>query len=147
MRLKGIFFGALSAKQLSGEIEFSERAASIFRDDNYVCKGVGITSIQNKTDIYLENGFLFTLEQPLTDEQENDLVSGIGRGLAWLEKFSPLKAIVLGLVLVSSLVILRYSLTVVSPILVQIFPIDLEKKIGQNTYDTLKKTVFKKIKT
>ena len=61
LRLKGIFFGALSAKQLSGEIEFSERAASIFRDDNYVCKGVGITSIQNKTDIYLENGFLFLL--------------------------------------------------------------------------------------
>lgn len=143
MRLSGVFFEALSAKQLPGEIELSEKTATIRAGDEIICSRVSIKSIQNKKDIYLGNGFLFTLADPLTDKQERLFFNNVGRGISWLEKFSLSKAFILALVFIFSLFILRYCLTLVSPIVLHIFPVSWEQTIGENTYSALKKIAFK----
>ncbi|MCP4879809.1 MAG: M48 family metallopeptidase [Gammaproteobacteria bacterium] len=142
MRLSGSFFEALSAKQLNGEIELFDKTVTIYVGDKIVCSGIGIKSFQDKKDIYLDNGFLFTLEYPLTKEQNKILSSDIARGINWLEKFSLYKASILAIVLVCSLFVLRYSLTLVIPLAVHIFPVSWEQEIGKNTYNTLNQTVL-----
>ncbi|MAI58666.1 MAG: hypothetical protein CML56_06765, partial [Rhodobacteraceae bacterium] len=71
MKATGHFFRELSSKKEVGEIEIINRKVSIITDQLKVCENVEIESIQSKQDIYLSNGFLFTLLEPLTQEQEN----------------------------------------------------------------------------
>ena len=144
VRLTGQFFEALSSKKVAGDIEFSNRTASIIANGVKVCSKVAIASIQSKKDIYLENGFLFSLAEPLTPQQEKLLSSTMNRGIAWLENFSFPKMIILSLFLISVLVIFRYTLTAITPLAVSIFPQKWEEAIGRNTYETLSKTVFSK---
>lgn len=144
MRLTGSFFKALSAKQIKGEIELHKETASITSSGVTVCSGASIQSIQDKQNIYLSNGYLFTLNEPLTQEQERHFYGSFNKGIIWLEKFSVSRALALSLALIASLIILRYSLTAITPFVVSIFPQKWEKTIGQNTYDALEKTVFNK---
>ena len=93
MKLSGHFFRALSSKEEVGEIKLSKNRGSIISDGNLICLDVGILSIQRKKDIYLDNGFLFTLTEPLTYEQESFVSSKFKRGITWLENFSFTKTI------------------------------------------------------
>ncbi len=142
MRLSGVFFEPLSSKKLIGEIKIADKRGTIFSEGNLICNDIGIETYQNKTDIYLQNGILFTLDYPLTNEQEKLISGKITRGISWLEKFSIFKAFLLGLFLISSLLIFRYSLNIIVPAIVYVFPPLLEKEIGQNTYEALKLAVF-----
>jgi len=142
MILSGVFFQPLSSKQLIGEINIADKKGTIFSDKKLICHEVVIETCQNKTDIYLQNGILFTLDYPLTNEQEKLLSSEISRGISWLERFSIFKAFLLGLLLIFSLLIFRYSLNIVVPAIVYVFPSSWEKEIGLNTYEALKLTVF-----
>lgn len=142
MQLSGHFFKAFSAAQEEGEIEFNGQTASITKDDLIVCSDIDVQSIQSKKEIYLENGYLFTLNTPLTHQQEKQLSHNVGRSIAWLEKFTVLRALILTIVLIILLVSFRYSLTVITPFAVSIFPQDWEESIGENTYEALNKTVL-----
>lgn len=144
MRLPGIFFEALSAKQTDGEIELLEKVATIFVGDQVICKGIAVKSCQNKKDIYLENGFLFTLANPLTRQQEKHLLGDVSVGISWLEHFSPTRAVILGSVLIFSLFAYRYSLNLAIPMVVNVFPVSWEQEIGENSYQALNKSVFEK---
>ena len=144
MRLSGHFFRALSSKKEEGEIELTKQTALIITDDATVCNEVIIQSIQSKKDIYLDNGFLFTLAEPLTSQQEKFFSNKVSSGIAWLENFSLSKVLILSLVLISALVVFRYTLTSITPLAASIFPQDWEEAIGRNTYETLRKTAFSK---
>ena len=144
MRLTGSFFKALSAKQLAGEIEIDGKIATITADGEAICKDVPVQSIQNRQDIYLENGYLFTLDTALDKQQESQLYGEIDKKIAWLEKFSLRRAVILSVLLISTLVIFRYSLTLITPFAVSVFPHEWEETIGQNTYSALNKAVFSK---
>ena len=142
MRLSGVFFEALSAKQIEGEIELFEKMVSIYVGDLLICNRVAVKSCQNKRDIYLDNGFLFTLEKPLTPEQERRLRGDISSGIAWLENFSITRAIILSTILIVSVFSFRYTLNQAVPFLATIFPASWEREIGENSYQALKKTVL-----
>ena len=142
MRLTGHFFRALSSKKEQGEIEFVKRNVSIISDNVTICSKVNIQSIQSKKDIYLENGFLFTLDTPLTLKQEKLLSHKVIRSITWLEEFSFFRALILSLILIGALFVFRYSLTYITPLAVSFFPHNWEEAIGRNTYEALKKTVF-----
>ncbi len=144
MKLPGHFFRALSSKEEVGEIHLSKNRGSIISDGNFICLDVGILSIQRKKDIYLDNGFLFTLTEPLTYEQESFVSSKFKRGITWLENFSFTKAILLSIILILALIIFRLSLTSITTVVVSVFPQTWEKTVGRNTYLTLNKTIFKK---
>ena len=96
MRLSGVFFEPLSSKKLIGEIKIADKRGTIFSEGNLICNDIGIETYQNKTDIYLQNGILFTLDYPLTNEQEKLISGKITRGISWLKSFQYLR-LLLGL--------------------------------------------------
>ncbi len=142
MKLPGHVFRALSSKKERGEIEFFEGKASVTIDKTRLYEDVEIESIQGKKDIYLDNGSLFTLETKLSSEQEKLLCGRTSRGISWSEDFSFSKALILSLILISTLVVFRYALTSITPLAVSVFPRDWEAAIGKNTYQTLRQTTF-----
>ena len=144
MRFSGVFFAAMSAKEIPGEIELLAQSATIYSKGNIVCSNINIQSIQNNEDIYLENGFLFVLESSLPSEQEKLLSNNLSRSIKWLETFSLSKAILLSAALVFFFFVFRYSLNLAIPFVVNVFPATWEQEIGENTYNAMRKTVFQK---
>ena len=142
MRVSGHFFRASSSKKEAGRIQIAHGVASVSVDGRVVCEGVAIESVQNRRDIYLENGFLFTLTKVLSAEQERALFGRVARGISWLERFSPFKMFVLALLLIVFVFGLRQGLTFATPLAVSIFPHEWEEAIGRNTYETLNRTIF-----
>lgn len=139
-RLSGSFFEALSARSRTGQIELKDSTATIFLDDKIVCSEIGIESIQNKKNIYLDNGFMFALAEPLTYEQERLLSHRFERGVSWFEKFTISKAMMLVVIFIFSLWFLKNTLTFIIPIATHIFPVSWEQSIGKNTYAAIKMT-------
>ena len=144
MRLSGVFFAAMSAKETRGEIEISRQSATIYSEGKIVCSDIGIRSIQNKRDVYLDNDFLFALETSLSSEQENLLSSDLSKSINWLERFSFPKALIFAIVVICFVFLLRYSLNLIIPFVVGVFPANWEQKIGNNTYDAMERAVFEK---
>ena len=142
MKATGHFFRELSSKKEVGEIEIINRKVSIITDQLKVCENVEIESIQSKQDIYLSNGFLFTLLEPLTQEQENCHLKKFENAINWLEIFSFRRAVILSITLIIGLVFLRVVLTSATQLAVTIFPKQWEEKIGQNTYIALTKIIL-----
>ncbi len=136
----------MSAREKAGEIDLCGQTASIISDGVFVCQEVKIESIQNGKEIYLDNGYLFSLDQPLTAEQTRQASHWVSRGIAWLEAFSLWRVVVLSVVLIASLLVFRYALTIATPLVVSIFPHEWERTIGRNTYQTLEKTVLRDTK-
>ena len=79
MRFSGVFFSAMKAIETPGEIELTQNSATIYSKGNIVCSNINIQSIQNREDIYLENGFLFVLESSLPSEQEKLLSNNLSK--------------------------------------------------------------------
>ena len=142
MKAKGHFFRELSSKEEAGEIYINETTASITSAGMQICQNVKIQSIQGKKDIYLNNGFLFSLSEPLTSEQEHLQQNKYEKIINWLEVFSFKKAFILSLILLIGLISLRFALTSSINLLVAIFPTKIEEKIGQNAYNSLKYAAF-----
>ena len=138
MKAEGHFFRELSSKEEVGEIDINKTTASITSAGMQICQNVKIQSIQCKKDIYLNNGFLFTLSEPLTLEQEHLQQNKYEKIINWLEIFSFKKAFILSLILLIGLISLRFALTSSINLLVAIFPTKIEEKIGQNAYNSLK---------
>lgn len=144
MRFSGVFFAAMSAEETPGEIEILPQSATIYSKGSIVCSDISIQSIQNSKDIYLDNGFLFALESSLSSKQERFFSSNLSRGIKWLENFSLLKALLLAVALIFFVFLLRYSLNLAIPFVVNVFPVSWEQEIGENTYNAMSKTVFEK---
>ena len=142
MKATGHFFRELSSKKEVGEIEIINRKVSIITDQLKVCENVEIESIQSKKDIYLSNGFLFTLLEPLTKEQENCHLNKFEKAVNWLEIFSFRRAVILSITLIIGLVFFRVMLTSATQMAVAIFPKQWEEKIGYNTYIALTKIIL-----
>jgi Zn-dependent protease with chaperone function len=140
----GHFFRELSSKKEVGEIEIQRQTASITFQDSTICENIKIQSIQSRKDIYLSNGYLFTLTEPLTREQEKPYLNKVTAAISWLERFSFKKALILSLALLMGLALIRLTLTSTIHLVVAIFPTQWEEKIGTNTYVALKKVAFKK---
>jgi len=138
----GYFFREFSSKQENGEIRIKNRTASITSGGKQICQNIKIQSIQSKKNVYLDNGFLFTLFEPLTAEQEKLQLTQFGKIIHWLELFSVKKAIVLSLLLVFGIVAVRIFLIFSADILVAVFPIKWEAKIGENSYNSIAKVAF-----
>ena len=137
MKATGYFFKAFSSKKEVGEIEIINRKVSIISDQLKVCENVEVESIQSRKDIYLSNGFLFTLLEPLTKEQEDCYLNKFQKAVHWLEIFSLRRAIILSIILLIGLVFLRLMLTSATQLAVTIIPKKWEETIGQNTYIAL----------
>ena len=142
MELSGHIFRPLSSKQEKASIRFADGKATILSVKDIVCADAEIDSIQAKKDIYLKNGLLFKLDNELKPEQEKQLLGKWRWRISWLEDFSFRKAIILSLILLSVIVFFRYTLTAITPVAVAMFPNEWEEAIGQNTYETLQKTLF-----
>lgn len=142
MKAEGHFFRELSSKEEVGEIDINKTTASITSAGMQICQNVKIKSIQCKKDIYLNNGFLFTLSEPLTLEQEHLQQNKYEKIINWLEIFSFKKAFILSLILLIGLISLRFALTSSINLLVAIFPTKIEEKIGLNAYNSLKYAAF-----
>ena len=122
MKATGYYFRALSSKKEVGEIEIINRKVSIISDQLKVCENVEVESIQSRKDIYLSNGFLFTLLEPLTKEQEDCHLNKFQKAVHWLEIFSLRRAIILSIILLIGLVFLRLMLTSATQLAVTIIP-------------------------
>ena len=110
MKAAGHFFKELSSKEEAGEINIKKQTASIKSGELLICENVKIKSIQGRRDIYLSNGFLFTLLEPLTAEQENNYLNKHEKIINWLEVFSFKKAVILSSALLVGLIFIRLVL-------------------------------------
>ena len=144
MKAAGHFFKELSSKEEAGEINIKKQTASIKSGELLICENVKIKSIQGRRDIYLSNGFLFTLLEPLTAEQENNYLNKHEKIINWLEVFSFRKAVILSSVLLVGIIFIRLALYSSIHFLVAVFPSNWEEKIGSNAYTTLAKVAFEK---
>ncbi len=143
MKFSGKFYKALTSKAEEAKIEIFNKKVTIIVDEIYVCEGIEIETIQSKKDIFLKNGFLFSLDNELRPDEEKLVFGKVERGISWLENFSLGKALLLSLILICFLVILRQALTSITPIAVSIFPHEWENMIGKNSYNALNRTIFK----
>ncbi len=143
MKKYGIFFRPTSSKYEDGEIKFNKKSASITSNDKIICYKILIDSIQNKKDIYLKNGYMFSLRTSLTYEEESYLLSKRKMIIPWLEQFSFAKAMILSGLLISFVILFRYFYFFTTPLIISSFPKNWEKTIGNNIYVSLKKTIFK----
>ena len=144
MKAAGHFFRNLSSKQEAGEIIIRKQTASIKSGEVQICKNVKIQSIQGRRDIYLSNGFLFTISELLTAEQENIYLNKHEKIINWLEVFSLRKAVILSAVLLVGIICIRLALYSSIHFLVAVFPSNWEEKIGNNAYTSLAKVAFEK---
>ena len=142
MKAAGHFFRVLSSKKEVGEITIQKQTASITSGELHICQNVKIESVQGRRNIYLSNGFLFTLLEPLTNEQENFHLNQYGRIIKWLEIFSFKKAVFLSAILLIGAILIRFTLYSSIHLLVALFPMKWEEKIGQNAYSALTKVAF-----
>ena len=110
MKAAGHFFRVLSSKKEVGEISIQKQTASITSGEQQICQNVKIDSIQGRKNIYLSNGFLFTLLEPLTTEQENFHLNQYGKLIKWLEIFSFRKAVFLSAILLIGAILIRLTL-------------------------------------
>ena len=143
MKKSGKFFEPLSSKHHNGEIIFNKKNASIICDNEIICNEILIESIQNKKDIYLRNGYMFSLRTPLTNEEENYLSNKRKLIILWLEQFSFARAMILSCLLISFVLLFHYFYLITNPLIISSFPKSWEKTIGNNIYESLKKTIFK----
>lgn len=142
MKATGHFFRELSSKKEVGEIEISKQTASITSHEKRISENVKIASIQSRKDIYLENGFLFSLDEPLTADQEALHLHEINKAILWLELFSFRKALVFSFILLAGLFLIRLGLTSATQMALLVFPDHWEGKIGDNAYATFKSVAF-----
>ena len=70
MKASGIFYRKHSSKEEEGEITIYENVATICNAQGIICRNAQIVSIQGLKNIYLDNGFMFTLTIPISKEQE-----------------------------------------------------------------------------
>ena len=143
MKKSGIFFKPSSSKHEDGEIKFNKKNASITSNDEIICNEILIESIQNKKDIYLKNGYMFSLRTSLTYEEERYLSSKRKMIILWLEQFSFARAMILSGLLISFVILFRYFYFFTTPLIISSFPKNWEKTIGNNIYVSLKTTIFK----
>ena len=143
MKKSGIFFEPSSSKYENGEIKFNKKNASIISNNKIICNKILIETIQNKKDIYLKNGYMFSLRIPLTNEEESYLSNKRKIFILWLEQFSFARAMILSGLLISFVILFRYFYSITTPLIISSFPKSWEKTIGNNIYVSLKKTIFK----
>jgi len=143
LKKSGIFFEPSSSKYEDGEIKFNKRNASIISDNKIICDKILIETIQNKKDIYLKNGYMFSLRTPLTNEEESYLSNKRKMIILWLEQFSFARAMILSALLITFVILFRYFYSITTPLIISFFPKSWEKTIGNNIYVSLKKTIFK----
>ncbi len=144
MRFPGVFFEAMTAREIPGEIELTPKSATIYSKGDIVCSNVKIQSFQNSKDIYLDNGFLFVLANSLPNEQEKFLFDNLTRCIRWLENFSLSKTVLISVALIFFILLFRYSINLAIPFAVNVFPAAWEQEIGENTYNAMSKSVFQK---
>ena len=138
----GFFFEPLSSKRFEGEIELFKNRASIVSNNEIMCNKILIQSVQNRKDIYLTNGYMFSLKTPLTVKEESYILNKTQKIILWLEKFSFTRAIILSLILITFVILFRYFYYFTTPLVISYFPKSWEKTIGKNIYNSLKKTIF-----
>ena len=143
MKKSGTFFEPSSSKHRDGEIKFNKKNVSIISNDEIICNKILVESIQNKKDIYLKNGYMFSLEIPLSDKEESYVSNKRKIIILWLEQFSFARAIILSGLLISFVILFRYLYFISTPLIISSFPKSWEKTIGNNIYESLKKTIFK----
>lgn len=143
MKKSGIFFEPSSSKYQDGEIKFNKKSTSIISNNKIICNKIPIETIQNKKDIYLKNGYMFSLRTPLTNEEESYLSNKRKMIILWLEKFSFTRAMILSGLLITFVILFRYFYFITTPLIISSFPKSWEKTIGNNIYVSLKKTIFK----
>ena len=142
MKAAGHFFRKLSSKEEEGEIIINNHTASIWSAGDIVCRDVKILSIQGKRNVYLDNGFLFVLSEPLSLENKLAYQNNYQKSISWLEIFSLKKAIILSVILLVGLFVLRFLLSASVGTLVAVFPYKWEEQIGKNAYTSLSTFAF-----
>ena len=142
MKLEGVFFRELASESEPGVIHIEHKTASIFCGGSIICENIEIASVQSRQNIYLRNGYLFVLSQPLDRSYDKFYLSKVSLGLSWLEGFSIVKAIILSLLLIVMLFVFRILINNGTDLIVKIFPKQWEEKIGRNTYDLFKRGIL-----
>ncbi len=138
MIYEGEYFERLSSKSSDAEIMIRGKKAEIKVGSEGVKRILAIKSIQNKKDIHLADGSLFVLKSPLPADELAQISSRFERTIAWLEFFSPKRALILGLIFISAVILYRLALLSVSHVAVSIFPESWERKIGENAYQAVR---------
>ena len=142
LKASGVFYRKHSSKEEEGEITINKNAATICSAQDIICRDVGIVSIQGSKNIYLENGFMFTLSVAISSEDEVFFLDKYQQKIRWLEKFSVTRALVLSAVLLTGIFVLRFVITNSVTAIVAMFPYKWEEQIGKNTYTSFSTFAF-----
>ncbi len=143
MSYTGEYFDSLSSKSTDAEVTIRGKTAEIRVDGDLHKQQLIIDSIQDRRDIHFADGSLFILHHQLSANEVAQLSGKLARVIAWLEYFSPKRALILALIFVSAIILYRLVLLTFTPFAVAIFPPAWERKIGENAYQSLRYVYLK----
>ena len=120
----------------------NSNAVSVYLTNKKSLSNIKVESVQGDNHVFLTNGDLLIPDEKLTQKELFLLSSRYENTVRRLEIFNIKKLIIYLISLVLSLAIVRYAILYSTPFLVFIFPLQLEKKLGEVTYETLSEEIF-----
>ncbi len=142
MRFEGEYFDRLSSRSSAAEITIRGKMAQVRIGGEAQLRNLTIKSIQNRENIFFSDGSLFILNRQMASDEVAQVSSKFERTISWLEHFSPKRALILSLILVSAVAVYRMALHSATDFTVMIFPASLERQIGENTYEAMRFLIF-----
>ena len=140
--IEGEFFKEGSSKADQARISIGIKMASVFKGEQCLYRQVAIESVQDRQNIFLENGCLFIATKKLTNEQIRILIPKSEGWLMSLDRFNLKTAATLLVILILLVIGYRYIFISVSSTIVYMFPYSWERQIGKATFDVLDKTLL-----
>lgn len=142
MEIRGEYFEVLSSKRHGACLVYEDERLTIRTEEKIFADSLVVESIQQDTIIFFSCGRQFTASQALPTDFLDQHRSRAQQYIAWLEKFSLSKALILSFMLLAAVFVYRATFTIVSDTIVSFFPHTWEQKIGESTYQTLRKINF-----
>lgn len=135
--ISGQYFDGQSAKGKTASLSWSKIAAPlILLPDEELSLSVEVTSIQG-SQVFFSDGSSFMANATLPVEFCAAYQPSILNWIRKVEVFSVKKSIILGVCLILSIVVLRFSVVGLAPVLTNLVPQDAEISLGQEAYDVM----------
>ena len=142
LRIPGRFILASSTRSIDGVLYAQDGAVYFESKDGQTFYDLEVLSIQGDENVLFKTGSYFKSDHELPQLFVRGVQTRTKRSIAWLEKFTILKALVLLAMVVGFVIVFRVALTSASHAIAAIVPSGWEQVMGKNAYFAMKDTIF-----
>ncbi|HCV62087.1 MAG TPA: hypothetical protein DGR20_02205 [Alphaproteobacteria bacterium] len=146
MRITGEYFEPRSSRGQPAELEFSSGKLWLDPDpggDGSKTVQVTITKVQGRNDIYFTSGRYFHAHDDLPAGLRRMAQSRLENAISWLTVFSPMRMLVLFLIIVTTLAGFRLAFASFTELTIATFPRDWETEIGSTAFERFEPLAFR----